>query len=112
MLVLLLLACATLITLDYRRGPDAPLEPARAAIADVVGPIENVTATVVRPFRDVPGFFRTNKGLRDDLAALQAENSNLRSELATTSLTATARPRSTACSRPARPPATPSRRRT
>ena len=85
-LALLLLACATLITLDYRGGPDSPLEPARSAVGNVVGPVEEVTASVVGPFKEVPGFFRTNKGLRDDLAQLEAENSNLRSELATTSL--------------------------
>jgi len=85
-LVLLLLACATLITLDYRGGEDSPLEPARSAIGNVVGPVEEAAATAVRPFREVPGFFRTNKGLRDDLARLEAENSNLRSEVATTSL--------------------------
>jgi rod shape-determining protein MreC len=85
-LVLLVLACATLITLDYRGGEDSPLEPARSAIGNVVGPVEEATATAIRPFREVPGFFRTNKGLRDDVARLEAENSNLRSELATTSL--------------------------
>ncbi|HSV41034.1 MAG TPA: rod shape-determining protein MreC [Nocardioidaceae bacterium] len=86
LLVLLLLACATLITLDYRGGEDSPLEPVRAAIGNVVGPVEEATATAVRPFREIPGFFRTNKGLRNDLAELEAENSNLRSEIATTSL--------------------------
>ncbi len=85
-LVLLLLACATLITLDLRGGADSPLEPARSVVGDVVGPVEEATATAVRPFREVPGFFRSNKGLRDDLARLEAENSNLRSSLATTSL--------------------------
>jgi rod shape-determining protein MreC len=85
-LVLLLLACATLITLDYRGGTASPLEPARQAIGDVVGPVEEVTATAVRPFKELPGFLRSNKGLRNDLARLEAENSNLRSEIATSSL--------------------------
>lgn len=86
LLVLLLLACATLITLDYRGGEDSPLAPVRAAVGNVVGPVEEVTSDALAPFGDIPGFFRTNKGLRDDLARLEAENSNLRSELATTSL--------------------------
>jgi rod shape-determining protein MreC len=85
-LVLLLLACATLITLDYRGGSGSPLEPARQAIGDVVGPVENATATAVRPFKQVPGFFKSNKGLRDDVARLEAENSNLRSAMAVSSL--------------------------
>jgi len=85
-LVLLLLACATLITLDYRGGEDSPLAPARSAIGSVVGPVEEATARAAQPFQDVPGFFHTNKGLRNDIARLEAENSNLRSEIATTSL--------------------------
>jgi len=85
-LVVLLLACATLITLDYNGGPDSPLEPARAAVGEALGPVESATATVVRPFVAIPDWFHGQSSLRRDVAALQAENSALRQQLETTGL--------------------------
>lgn len=83
-LAVLVLACATVITLDYQGGEGSPLEPARSVIGNVVGPAQEATATAVRPLTDIPGFLTTNKSLRDDLVKLEAENSNLRNALATT----------------------------
>jgi rod shape-determining protein MreC len=83
-LVLLLLACFTIITLDVRGGEDSPVDPVRAAVGEVFGPVESGTAAVVRPFRAVPEFFHTNGGLRNDVARLEAENATLRGQLATT----------------------------
>jgi len=77
-LALLLVACSTLITLDVRGGEDSPVEPVRSAVGDVFGPIESVTAAVVRPVAAVPDFFRTTGGLREEVARLEAENSQLR----------------------------------
>lgn len=85
-LVLLLLASFTLITLDVRGGDESPIEPLRSAAGDVLGPVEEVTATVVRPFRAVPGFFQTTATLREELEQIEAENSALRGQLATTGL--------------------------
>lgn len=82
-LVLLLLASFTLITLDARGGDDSPVDPLRTAAGNVFGPVEEVTATVVRPFQAVPEFFTTTGTLRDEVRRLEAENANLRSELAT-----------------------------
>ena len=85
-LVLLLLASFTLITLDARGGKDSPLDPLRSAAGAVFGPVENGTATAVRPFAAVPQFFRTTGGLRRDVARLKARNSRLQSELAGSSV--------------------------
>ena len=85
-LVLLLLASFTLITLDARGGKDSPLDPLRSAAGAVFGPVENGTATAVRPFAAVPQFFRTTGGLRHDVARLKARNSRLQSELAGSSV--------------------------
>jgi len=85
-LVVLLLACATLITLDYRGGTDSPLEPARHAVGEALGPVESATATAVRPFAAIPDWFHTQSGLRDDIEALEAENSALRQEVETAGL--------------------------
>lgn len=85
-LALLLLASFTVITLDARGGAQSPLDPARAAAGNAFGPVESTTADAVRPFAAVPDFFRTTGHLRNDVAALKAENSRLRSELAGTSV--------------------------
>jgi rod shape-determining protein MreC len=81
-LVLLLVACFALITVDARGGDRSPLDPVRSAVGNVFGPAENTAATAVRPFADVPDHFRTTDGLRRDLTRLQAQNSRLRSQLA------------------------------
>ena len=82
-LALLLLASVTLITLDVRGGDDSPVEPLREGAGEVFGPVEEATATVVRPFTAVPDFFRTTGGLRSDVRRLEGENAALRGELAT-----------------------------
>ncbi len=83
-LVLLLLASFTVITLDVRGGEESPIEPLRSAAGEVFGPMEKATATVVRPFKAVPQFLRTTGALRTDVERLEAENAALRGRLATT----------------------------
>jgi len=83
---LLVLASLTLITLDARAGDSSPLDPLRSAVGNVVGPMESATATAVRPFTDLGDALRTNRGLRHDVARLEAENSELRGRVATTPL--------------------------
>lgn len=82
---LLVLASVTVITLDYRGGDASPLQPARDALGDGFGPVETAASTVARPISEVPDFFVHNKALRDDIQELQAENANLRGQLAATS---------------------------
>ena len=83
--VALLLASATLITLDHQGGESSPLEPARHAAGEVFGPVETATSAIVRPFAAVPGWFRTHESLRGEINDLEAENARLRSEAATSS---------------------------
>jgi rod shape-determining protein MreC len=85
-LIVLLLACATVITLDYRGGSDSPLEPARHAVGEALGPVESATATVVRPFVAIPDWFHSRGSLRKDIVDLQAENSELRQQVETADL--------------------------
>jgi len=85
-LFLLLLACATLITLDYRGGADSPMEPARKLVGEVLGPAESATASVVRPFEAVPDWFHSRTSLREDVDRLKADNARLRRQLETTDL--------------------------
>ena len=81
LVVALVLACLSLMTLDSQA--DGPVDSARRAVGEVFGPVEVVTATAVRPITAVPDWFRTRDSMRDDLIELQAENSKLRSEVAT-----------------------------
>jgi rod shape-determining protein MreC len=83
LMVALLLACLTLITLDYHGGSDSPMEPARRALGEVFGPVESGTTAAIRPFTAVPDWFRSHNALRHDIEQLEAENSRLRSEVAT-----------------------------
>jgi len=85
-LVLLLLACATLITLDYRGGSDSPLEPVRGIVGEALGPAESATASVVRPFSAIPDWFHSRTSLRHDVDTLKAENARLRRQVETTDL--------------------------
>ena len=84
-LAVLCLASLTAITLDYQGGDTSPFAPVREALGDVLGPAQEGAAVVARPIREVPGFFQSNKSLRDDIDRLEAENANLRGELATSS---------------------------
>ncbi len=83
LLVALVLGCASLITLDVQGGDASPLEPARTAVGNVFGPVEAATAAVVRPVAAIPGWFRSRDDLRAELTSLEAENADLRSQVAT-----------------------------
>jgi len=78
--VALLLACATLITLDQTAGA---LDPARRVVGEVFGPAESAVSTVTRPVTSIPGWFKTRSGMKDDLAKLQAENAQLQQQVRT-----------------------------
>jgi len=85
LLVALLLACATLITLDQQGGDNSPLEPARQAVGEVFGPVETATSAMIRPFVAVPDWFRSHDSLRGEINQLEAENARLRAESETSS---------------------------
>lgn len=81
----LVLASLTAITVDYRGERSSPFDGARHVLGDLLAPAQEGAAVVARPLRDVPGFFTTNRSLRADIARLEAENANLRGQVATTS---------------------------
>ena len=83
LLVALVLASVTLITLDFHGGTDSPVEPARRVLGEAFGPVESATAAVIRPFTAVPSWFRTQGSLSEEIRDLEAENSDLRSQVAT-----------------------------
>jgi len=83
LLVALLLAGATLVTLDHQGGAGSPVEPARQAVGEVFGPVESATAAVVRPFTSVPAWLQTQDSLSAEVRELEAENAALRNQVAT-----------------------------
>ena len=85
LLIALLMACATLITLDHQAG-GAALDPARRALGEVFGPAERATEPSSAPSPRSPAGSARQDSLREQVAGLEAENAELRSELATTDL--------------------------
>lgn len=81
--VALLLASATLVTLDVSGGDSSPVEPARRVVGEIFGPVESATALAVRPFASVPTWLRSKGELADDLRELEAENASLREQVQT-----------------------------
>ena len=83
LVVALVLACATLMTLDHQTGEDSPVDAARRAMGEVYGPVEVGAAGAVRPFFAVPDWFRTHDDMRSEIDDLEAENAALRSQVNT-----------------------------
>ncbi|MDP3891483.1 rod shape-determining protein MreC [Nocardioides sp.] len=82
----LVLACATLVTLDSQGGGSSPLEPARSVVGEALGPAQSASAAAVRPFTAVPSWLRGKNTLQRELNALEAENARLRQEARTAGL--------------------------
>lgn len=79
----LLAASLAVVTLDHREGPESPVAPVRAAVAEALAPVEEVTAAAVRPLQEIPGLVTSQRELQAELRRLRAENANLRGALAT-----------------------------
>ena len=81
LLVALLLASATVTTLDLATGEDSPLDPVRGVLADTMGPAQSAATAVVRPFTAIGGWFESNGSLRDEVAAGRARERLSREDL-------------------------------
>jgi rod shape-determining protein MreC len=77
---LLVLASVTVLTLDSSSG-SSPLQPARDAVAAVLGPIEDAASSLMRPVTTLPDHFRSVDSLRDANARLAAKNETLAAQL-------------------------------
>jgi rod shape-determining protein MreC len=82
-MIALVLACLTLMVLDHHPGAGSPIEPARAVMGSVLGPVESGTSGVVRPVTAIGGWFTSKRHLQDDVAALESENARLEAQQAT-----------------------------
>jgi rod shape-determining protein MreC len=88
LVVALVLACVTLMVVDKASGDASPVDPVRRAAGEVIGPVEDVTSTVLHPIAALPGALRTNGRLRSELAAEKARNDALQQQLETSSYAA------------------------
>jgi rod shape-determining protein MreC len=79
--IALVLACASLITLDA--GAGSAVDPVRQAVGEVFGPVEAGTTAVVRPITGVPDWLRSRDAMREEIDGLEAENAELRAEVRT-----------------------------
>lgn len=86
LLVALLLASVTLITLDQQGGSASPVDPARRVAGEALGPVEAGADSAVRPFLAVPQWFQSKSDLRDDVTRLENENAELRQQVNTSAL--------------------------
>ena len=87
-LVVLLIAAITLITLDFR---DGGASPARRVGADIFGPVERVTHDVTNPVASLFDSITGGPSAQSTIATLQRENAELRAQLSSDQLSKTAR---------------------
>lgn len=74
LIVVLVLACLTIITVDARAGSGSPVDPVRTAVGSLLGPVEDGAASALRPITQIPDHFGDVNTLRRQNAALQATN--------------------------------------
>lgn len=81
--VALLLAAATLVVLDASAGDGSPVDPARRALGEVLGPVEAGASAALAPVRGAREWLTTRGELRRDLDALSLQNAQLEEQVRT-----------------------------
>jgi rod shape-determining protein MreC len=82
-LVLVVMACLTLIVLDARRSAGSPVEPLRGAAAGVFGPLESTASSARQPVDNLRDRFAEMDRLKAENEKLKKDNDNLTQELNT-----------------------------
>ncbi|MEU4197339.1 rod shape-determining protein MreC [Kribbella sp. NPDC026611] len=82
-LILVILACFTLIVLDARRSAGSPLEPVREAAASVFGPLESTATSAREPVDDLRDRFAEMDRLKAENERLKQANEDLTRQLTT-----------------------------
>jgi rod shape-determining protein MreC len=86
LVVSLVLACLTLITLDHVHGPGGgtPIDPARRVVGEIFGPAQAGADDLLRPVLAGPQWLRSRHRLDQEIHSLQAQNAQLKGQIATT----------------------------
>ncbi|TCO44984.1 rod shape-determining protein MreC [Kribbella antiqua] len=82
-LVLVILACFTLIVLDARRSTGSPVDPLRQAAAGVFGPLESTASSARQPVDNLRDRFAEMDRLKAENEKLKSENDKLHQDLNT-----------------------------
>src|SRR5262245_15320239 len=81
-LVLLVVASLTLLSLYFREGNGGPMHRVQRVVAAGLGPFEEVTDRALKPARDFVNWFDETFQARGDNEELRDEVANLRDQLA------------------------------
>jgi rod shape-determining protein MreC len=84
--VLLALAAVTVMSVDASSGDDSPLDAARSATGEVLGPVQSGLDAVVSPFGALGDRLGDDDELRAENERLEEENAQLRGQLETAGL--------------------------
>jgi rod shape-determining protein MreC len=84
--VLLALAAVTVMTVDASAGDDSPVDTARSAAGEVLGPVQSGLAAAGSPFRALGERLTSDEELRAHNERLATENAELRNLLETAGL--------------------------
>jgi rod shape-determining protein MreC len=82
-LVLVILACLTLIVLDARRSAGSPVEPLREGAASVFGPLESTASSARQPVDNLRDRFAEMDRLKAENEKLKKSNEDLTQQLNT-----------------------------
>ena len=82
-LVLVILACLTIIVLDARRSAGSPVDPVREAAAGVFGPLESTASSARQPVDNLRDRFAEMDRLKAENEKLRKDNEDLTRELNT-----------------------------
>jgi len=83
---LLILAAVTVMTVDASGGSDSPVDVARSAAGEVLGPVQTGLDAAGSPFTALRERLASDEDLRAENERLTAENAGLRSRLETAGL--------------------------
>jgi rod shape-determining protein MreC len=86
-LVLLVAACLTLLSLYYREGSGGPLHGVQDVVSTIFGPIQGGADRALKPARDFVNWFGDTFDARGENAKLHDEVANLRDQLSREQIT-------------------------
>jgi len=80
-LALLVGVALVLLTASFGSADSGPLHPVRSAVMTVVGPVEDAANAVLKPVRDVFGWFGSTIDAKDEANRLRVERDELRRQI-------------------------------
>lgn len=82
LLLLLVAVSLILLTAYFGESPSSPLHSVQRGIVEVLSPVQQGASTVLKPVRDIAGWFGDTFSAKGERDKLKVENAKLQSELA------------------------------